>query len=426
MARRGNEVMKIKRKTMMTKKEIAKYQRMIEPFYIEMAHNEYLQEMQKDDAENLSFFCTQWGGNWDGGILFVGRATNGWSHIDLQDLPFNQSNQMKWVHDVWNAPEEDSTWTGAGSPFWRVIRRITSHFYPYKKECDKWYSHIAWSNIYKCSFTAGGNPTMRLMRETIKPCQRLLEVDLEMLKPKVVVMFTESNLSSLDEPDRSWAGPFLKGFKKYKSIEGECPLRIYRKGFMHVIVSERPECRPEDIRVQSIVAAIEKYSSLQSCNTIVNNILHKDVLAKLNSLGVMWKAQGACSCECRNEDGRVTFIYTKGKKLPSGVEICCVFDHEGFEGCQVAAWNGKSQDVHIGAYNDVSMRKEWHIHEDEGWLAWKGVRIKDKNLSRRERERGMNWDVKFFERIQNDSEYKQLIAVEIADSIRTLYKMLTA
>lgn len=412
----------------MTKDEISKYYERILPFYLEMAGNEYVKALQKDDNEILSFFCTQWGRKWDGGILFVGRATNGWQPIDLHALPFNRPNQMKWVDEVWYKPEEGSSWTGTKSPFWRVIRRIASHFYPHAARCDEWYNHIAWSNLYKCSFTECGNPTKQLMYETRESCQKLLEVDFEMLKPRVVVMFTESNKFDLDALDCNWSGPFLTGFKKWGQIDGDCPLRIFKKASVCLIVSERPETRPEDIRVQTIVAAIEKYGHMRSCNTIANSILRNDVVAELNSRNnhVLWSAKGACSCERHNEEAMVVYaVECSGgefKTLKPGVNVCCVFDQKGFEGCQVAVWQGEHRKVHVETKCNNAIRKMWHVHDDEPWLAWRGVIGGRK--SKKERERGMAWDVDFFNRIQNDIEYKQAVVKELADSILELHKML--
>lgn len=152
-------------------------------------------------------FCIQWGKNFpmedNTGILFVGRATNGWI-TDSQDVNvlfgntedriFNRSDQMTWVEN--NAGANGNSYNTNRSAFWRVIRQVTQSFYPK----EHWSSYVAWSNVCKVAPFAGGNPNDSLYYAQLDTCQKILEIEIEILSPRVVVFFTGN----------SWSRDFLK------------------------------------------------------------------------------------------------------------------------------------------------------------------------------------------------------------------------
>jgi len=139
-------------------------------------------------------FCIQWGKNFptenNTGILFVGKATNGWVTNsrdvevlfgDTKDRIFNRWDQMKWVHDL----EKDKGYNTLKSAFWRVIKRTTQSVYGK----EDWYSKIAWSNLYKVSYITG-NPDAALKKEQIEICKKILQEEINILSPKYVVFLT--------------------------------------------------------------------------------------------------------------------------------------------------------------------------------------------------------------------------------------------
>lgn len=124
---------------------------------------------------NICVFCMQWGDKFpekeNDGILFVGKAVNGWIH-DKTDIDtlfgedchriFARCDQMKWVHNL----ENDVKYNTKKSAFWRVVKAISQNFYPK----NEWYANVAWSNLYKIAPYKGGNPDKNLRKEQVKLC----------------------------------------------------------------------------------------------------------------------------------------------------------------------------------------------------------------------------------------------------------------
>ncbi|MGL4986136.1 MAG: hypothetical protein ACRC5H_03245, partial [Treponemataceae bacterium] len=71
------------------------------------------------------------------------------------------------------------------SAFWRLIRRTTGEV----EQPKEWYKYIAWSNLYKIS-PKKGNPCSSLKVKQRPVCIKILEKEIQILKPKVVVFLT--------------------------------------------------------------------------------------------------------------------------------------------------------------------------------------------------------------------------------------------
>ena len=235
----------------MNRQTINDYYAQILPFYKMMADNKTVQEIDK--KRKLSFFCTQWGDMFPEttheGLLFVGRATNGWGNgIDPEQLPFNDPDQMKWVDDIWdehNGANGERLWRGNSSAFWRVIRSVTERYHK-----SEWFRHVSWSNLYKCSFLDKGNPSALLRNTVIEQSVELLKVDVSMLSPKAVIMIAGK-----------WEKEILA--RLFPDVE---PSSFEHGGVIVngtlYIATERPERRPEAPIVESICAAIDNCGKL--------------------------------------------------------------------------------------------------------------------------------------------------------------------
>lgn len=238
----------------MTKEWIDQYYKLILPCYMAMAENQIVQDINKKRA--LSFFCTQWGEEFPvengRGLLFVGRATNGWGGgIDVKNLLekhiFNAPDQMEWVNDIWAShcdAKGNKGWTGNRSPFWRVIRAVTERYHK-----ENWCKHIAWSNICKCSFEDAGNPTDRLWYAVRDQFCELLKIDIEMLSPRAVIMITggwENELISSLMGDVPCKKVALDGVE----------VKTWKTSGTLFVASERPEGRAEIPIVNCICEAI--------------------------------------------------------------------------------------------------------------------------------------------------------------------------
>ena len=203
-------------------------------------------------------FCLQWGENFptkdNTGIIFVGRATNGWitssEDIDVlfdsnDDNIFARSDQMQWVE---NLEGNRNGYNTKKSAFWRVIKSVAMHFYPHK-----WTSYIAWSNVCKIAPWDGGNPCDSLYYAQLDDCKKILEKEIEILSPLFVVMLT----------GKSWSSDFISYLNKGKELK--CILSKSWKGYycsvykidnIYYLISEHPQGKPERIHAQCIIDII--------------------------------------------------------------------------------------------------------------------------------------------------------------------------
>lgn len=204
-----------------------------------------------------SFFSVQWGKNFpieeQKGILFVGRATNGWvtDSEELEELfgndektaIFNRKDQMQWA-------EERKGYNTQKSAFWRVIRQVAVSCYP-----DNWSSFIAWSNLYKVSPYQGGNPDNSLKAAQEKVCCEILKKEIEILSPEFVIFLT----------GKSWAENFILYLNEHqptKSIAREewdkYVCKLYQINNTYYILSEHPERKKEEEHVKSILSLLKQ------------------------------------------------------------------------------------------------------------------------------------------------------------------------
>ena len=204
-------------------------------------------------------FCIQWGENFPSakneGILFVGKAVNGWDTHDKDvNILFGNSDkrifardeQMKWV----STGEGCQGYNSKRSAFWRAIKGVTQNFHPK----EEWYSYVAWSNLYKLN--QGGNPKASLRNEQHDICKRILEKEIEIFSPKFVVMFTSG-----------WERDFLfflndnnDPVKKSSIKWGNHETRLYKINDIVYIVTLHPQGKKENIHVEAIVSLINNPS----------------------------------------------------------------------------------------------------------------------------------------------------------------------
>ncbi|GAB6394121.1 MAG: hypothetical protein MdMp024_0433 [Bacteroidales bacterium] len=229
-------------------------------------YDELIKEAYRDDDYH-SIFCMQWGKKFpqekNEGILFVGRATNGWSDPsehwgenqvtaekifnDDENYLFACDDQMKWVEDKWNNREGYNT---KKSSFWRVIKDITKAFYPQ----EDWYNYVAWSNVCKIAPSGGGNPDDESYYNQLPACQKILQKEIEVLSPKYVVFLTGWD----------WAKDFvsyLNGNKEPEKSESiqwsdDYSADMYRIKDTTCIVSKHPERKPEENHISAIIEII--------------------------------------------------------------------------------------------------------------------------------------------------------------------------
>ena len=156
--------------------------------------------------------------------MVVGIAVNGW-YLETYPCPDEINNPdtreqfanavfdsvtpapgepcpMLWITD--NAANNIIT----RSPFWQVIRGVVGRLDIADINNRHWPSYLAWSNLYKVSPSADGNPDGQLCGIQFDGCRDLLELELRNYRPKRLLLLTGLN----------WAKP--------RFFENICTLRL--------------------------------------------------------------------------------------------------------------------------------------------------------------------------------------------------------
>ncbi len=215
---------------------------------------------------NTCFFAMQWGDkfplNPNEGVLFVGRATNGWisaeNNLDVlfgadDQAIFNREDQRQWIEEKWGNPdEEDNNYNTLRSSFWKVIRMTSIQLYPELGE--EWYRKVAWSNLYKAAPLEGGNPSNAMCRAQLESSQKILAKEIEILSPKTVVMLTGYNwakdfLSSLNNGVEPSSCKMTKEWDNYASS-------LYVINGVNYIVTEHPQGKKHQAHIDALLELI--------------------------------------------------------------------------------------------------------------------------------------------------------------------------
>ncbi len=207
----------------------------------------YKDLLLSNNYKDVCTFAVQWGENFpqqnNTGLLFVGKAVNGWvtKNTDVEFLfdknnserIFARSDQMEWIDNL--AGNSDS-YNSNKSAFLRLLNRVTSVHYSHQ-----WYSHIAWTNLYKIAPWEGGNPNSLLKKQQFEYCSKILKVEIEVLSPKYVIMLTSG-----------WESEFIEEFKKGKDFKEISEVRWdkYKSSLVEIdnvkyIISHHPQGKSE-------------------------------------------------------------------------------------------------------------------------------------------------------------------------------------
>jgi hypothetical protein len=229
---------------------VQKLEKELKPVFTDMYSN-------IEDIDNYWLFCPTWGKYYPSkentGILFYGRATNGWKDYSdycgdadkVFDFLFNRSDQVDWMLSY------------TGKPFVRLIKGITENFYP-----DEWNEHIAWSNVCKVEY---GTPTDDLWDSQYSYITRMMEIEIDNLSPEVIVFVTGMTAGARwDEP--LFEIDKFKGLQLSESIEWGTDSRTGKPltskagkiSNTTIIITDRPEFRPIAPHVEAIIDLIER------------------------------------------------------------------------------------------------------------------------------------------------------------------------
>lgn len=196
------------------------------------------------DISRLSVFNVQIGDQWkeNESILFVGKAVNGWNEINsITELfsEYDASDILSWLED--NSDE----YNPKSSAFWRVIKKVERNN---SNISDNWYEKIAWSNLCKLAPKQGGNPNNADFEKQKDICREILLTEIDILKPKAVILFT-SDWDILDlERDEPIAEEFWGNYSS----------SLYRNNDIYYIHTVHPQGKKEDEHVNAICKLLNK------------------------------------------------------------------------------------------------------------------------------------------------------------------------
>lgn len=169
-------------------------------------------------------------------IMIVGRAINGWCSIK-QVCDENEDNteslnkqilemvnrcgkcNLDWVvakiyyrkcqenHCPYAAKQNNEDKREKNSAFWRFAKLIVKKYFEEtnkKYNEDEWQKEIIWTNLYKASYAAGGNPK-GFYDEQVKICDQILKYEIKFYQPQIIFFVTEKNYkANKDKFDFSW------------------------------------------------------------------------------------------------------------------------------------------------------------------------------------------------------------------------------
>ena len=198
----------------------------------------------------MTVFSASAGTDYNGKIMVVGRAVNGWNHY-LN--PSSEASIRKCISSVQNALEtENLNWVKAHwgsrdkyntrkSAFWRLAKSISATANP---DSAFHTDSIAWTNLYKAAKEEGGNPSGRLMNTQFQFCKRILDAEIDYFKPTHIIFLT----------GLAWARPFLTTATQNApnpSWDYVEQVGIYQS--CKYIVGQHPQGKNEELHLEEIV-----------------------------------------------------------------------------------------------------------------------------------------------------------------------------
>ena len=137
-------------------------------------------------------------------LMVVGRAINSWgeekykmcwkndtlteeikNNIISYSKAENPICSMKWIIDHWDKYCEGGYYMNT-SAFWRVTKKILKELQITQSESN-WSSYLVWTDLYKISYSEGGNPSKSLMDAQYEECVSFLKKEIEYFNPKRIL-----------------------------------------------------------------------------------------------------------------------------------------------------------------------------------------------------------------------------------------------
>jgi len=248
-----------------------------------------------DDREYCAFAARCGNAYAPGGLMFYGRATNGWTR-DSSFTCATLEQPTRLADTILSGSQEPicSPYGEAGPPgpylmlkdescdgdpmHWLKHRRknITenrSQYWQCAKEVASrhlhldeatWHRHIAWSNLYKIgpqqpigSTQAAGNPSTKLQKVQRPGCARIVEREVAHFRPSCIVFLTETN------EDRGYIDDFVEHLT-LRTVKPNAGLKYVRAtGKLHafgndynVVLAQHPQGRPPLAVAEDVLRAV--------------------------------------------------------------------------------------------------------------------------------------------------------------------------
>lgn len=209
------------------------------------------------------------------GLMILGRAArfgeDDYTYDDYVTSPRTQveeifSEQLEWAEK--DRGNKEGRYNPATSPFWRVIRKVSSKLY---SEAD-WYKHIIYNNLYRVS--ADKNPADSLCYKQIETCGKLLYNEIAYFAPKAVLCLTgmawaQEVLEEVTDANDSFSlgGTCCeKSYLDETGIQmivsriipwGDYEVSVVKSDMTTFLITEHPQGKPEDEHVEAILKALD-------------------------------------------------------------------------------------------------------------------------------------------------------------------------
>lgn len=199
-------------------------------------------------------------------FLLVGRAVNGWESLpvyncekyaEAAEASFDDVGRWSWVEDVngvlyskdGGKTEKRKRYCVSRSPFWVYSREIFKNISPSSYMGGVWMENISWSNLYKVAPNEGGNPSAALKKLQKNACRRILDKEIELLKPTHILFMT--GVTGWYEGFEDMFPTVRRIDKKYVKAEG-----TYENA--KICVSIRPEYKPKEAFVNEVTDSLKR------------------------------------------------------------------------------------------------------------------------------------------------------------------------
>lgn len=230
----------------------------------------------RDDCRadgKLCPFLMQWGNRFpisqNEGIIFYGRATNGWFGTwnfevffsdDNVDRGWNRDDQMIWVEKQWQ--KSDDGYITNKSQFWNIIKGVSTRFYG-----NEWFDYVAWSNICKVASCLQGNPNDTVFYNTLENNIKIFHAELDFWSPKYIVFLTDG-IKRDGKTKIDWSSDFINSLSDshhvlqsiYEVIwdnEKKHKMQVYKIGEKYIILSLHPQGRKVELHKDAIIKIVE-------------------------------------------------------------------------------------------------------------------------------------------------------------------------